>query len=59
MYKAFYSGNELLLLPVLSMFLFMVVFLIASVRAFRMRETEPMSALPLQDDVGPKGVRRE
>jgi len=56
MYKAFYQGNPLLLLPVISMFIFAAVFLAAVVRVWRRKgqpQVERVSALPLLDDTAP------
>jgi hypothetical protein len=51
LYKAFYIGNPLLLWPVLSLLLFMAVFVLAAVRAMRLREPHRLNrltALPLE-----------
>ncbi len=56
MYRLFYTGNPLLLLPVLSMFLFAGVFIAAVVRAIKLRHRvriDELSALPLLDDSTP------
>ncbi|MBS2032459.1 MAG: hypothetical protein JST54_31475 [Deltaproteobacteria bacterium] len=55
MYHAFYAGNELLLLPILSMALFAVVFVMAAVRAWRRGPSAHVaaSALPLLHDENP------
>jgi hypothetical protein len=46
LYKAFYAGNPLLLWPVLSLLLFMGVFLLASLRAARAHAPGRQSRLP-------------
>ncbi len=52
MWKSFYENAELLELPLLSMFLFLVTFAGASFFGWRIKADDPRCSLPLQDDDG-------
>lgn len=49
MWKSFYAGSELLELPLLSMFVFFVAFVVAVLMARRIRADDPRARLPLDD----------
>ncbi len=55
MWKSFYEHSELLELPLLSMFLFMVSFAGAAFFGWRIKGDDPRASLPLQDDVVGEG----
>jgi hypothetical protein len=52
MWKSFYENSELLELPLLSMFLFLVTFVGAAFFGWRIKNDDPRVSLPLQDDDG-------
>lgn len=52
MWKSFYENAELLELPLMSMFLFLVTFAGASFFAWRVKSGDTRELLPLQDDDG-------
>jgi cbb3-type cytochrome oxidase subunit 3 len=62
MYHEFFSKSPLLVLPILSLFLFVTIFALACLRAFGARGKElakVASRLPLDDDEFPKEARYE
>lgn len=53
MWAWFYQHNPLLVLPIVAMLIFMTVWMVATVRAWRrgaLPEQQQMAQLPLQDD---------
>ncbi|HEY1098655.1 MAG TPA: hypothetical protein VGF99_06995 [Myxococcota bacterium] len=52
MWRSFYEHAELLELPLLSMFLFLVTFAGASFFGWRIKADDPRASLPLADDDG-------